>query len=122
MLFNGRFNLHLLGPCIAAPVEPSTAYAFSAWVRTLSITTEQGIRFQLRPMGTQDRPAVATSDLRGTQPWTRIELPWSSGKNVQEMQVCVARLPSQEADDKIQGMAWVDDAALVPIAAEPHKP
>jgi len=63
-----------------------------------------------------------TPDLRGSQPWTRVEIPWSSGKNVQEMQVCLTRFPSREVDDKIQGMAWVDDVALVPVAAEPPKP
>jgi hypothetical protein len=42
--------------------------------------------------------------------------------------VCVERLPSEyEVDDKIRGMAWVDDVALVPAApvaatAEPPKP
>jgi len=127
LLFNGRYNLHLLGPCIQAPVQPSTDYDFSAWVRTLSITTEQGIRFQLRSLGTPDTPTVSTSDVRGTQPWTRVEIPWSSGKNVQEIQVCVERLPSQEVDDKIQGLAWVDDVAVVPAAPvpateEPRKP
>ena len=122
LLFNGRYNLGLNGPCADVPVQPSTAYHFSAWVRTLSITTEQGIRFQLRAIGTQDHTTVMTSDLRGTQPWTRIDTPWSSGKNVQEMQVCAARLPSQEFDDKIQGIAWVDDVGLVPVSAEPRKP
>jgi tetratricopeptide (TPR) repeat protein len=122
LLFNGRYNLHLLDPCIQAPVQPSTNYDFSAWVRTLSITTEQGIRFQLRSLGTQDASTATTNGVRGTQPWTRVETPWSSGKNVQEMQVCVERLPSQEVDDKIQGMAWVDDVALVPAIAEPRKP
>lgn len=127
LLFNGRYNLHLLGPCIAVPVKPSTDYDFSAWVRTMSITTEQGIRFQLLPLGTPDASAVETTDLRGTQPWTRVAAPWSSAQNVQEVQVCVERLPSREADDKIQGMAWVDDVALVPAApvpatAEPRKP
>jgi hypothetical protein len=121
LLFNARHNIGLNGPCADVPVQPSTAYNFSAWVRTLSITTEQGIRFQLRPVGALDTPLVVTNDLRGTQPWTRIEIPWSSGKNAQEMQICVARLPSQEADDQIQGMAWVDDVALVP-AAEHAKP
>jgi len=116
LLFNGRYNVGLNGPCAEVPVQPSTSYNFSAWMRTLSITTEQGVRFQLHAVGTQDESAVSTNDLRGTQPWTRIEVPWSSGKNVQEMQVCLARLPSQEADDKIQGIAWVDDVALVPGA------
>jgi len=127
LLFNGRYNLHLLGPCIQVPVQPSTDYDFSAWVRTRSITTEQGIRFELRPLGTQDTSTATTNDVRGIQPWTRVEAPWSSGKNVEEIQVCVERLPSQEVDDKIQGIAWVDDVALVPAApapatAEPPKP
>lgn len=122
LLFNGTRNLGLNSPCAEVAVQPSTDYRFSAWVKTLSITTEQGIRFQLRPMGTLDNSTVVTSDLRGTQPWTNIETSWTSGKDVQELQVCVARLPSQEFDDKIQGIAWVDDVSLVPASAEPRKP
>jgi tetratricopeptide (TPR) repeat protein len=122
LLFNGTSNLNLASPCHLVPVQPLTTYRFSAWMRTLSITTEQGIRFQLRPLGTQDTSTVVTVDLRGSQPWTRVEIPWSSGRNVQEMQVCLLRFPSQEVDDKIQGMAWVDDVALVPATAEPPKP
>lgn len=122
LLFNGRYNLALNGPCAEVAVQPSMTYHFSAWIKTESITTEQGIRFQLRPIGTLDNASAATSDLRGTQPWTNIETSWSSGKGVQELQVCVARLPSQEFDDKIQGIAWVDDVALVPVSAEPRKP
>lgn len=122
LLFNGRHNLGLNGPCAEVSVQPSTDYHFAAWVKTLSITTEQGIRFQLRPVGTQDNATVQTSDLRGTQPWTNIATSWTSGKNLQEMQVCVARLPSQEFDDKIQGIAWVDDVSLVPASTEPRKP
>jgi tetratricopeptide (TPR) repeat protein len=121
LLFNGRYNLGLHGPCAEVAVQPLTPYRFSAWLRTQSVTTEQGIRFQLRAIGTQDT-ATVTNDLRGTQPWINVETSWTSGKNVQEMQVCVARLPSQEFDDKIQGIAWVDDVSLVPVSAEPHNP
>jgi tetratricopeptide (TPR) repeat protein len=122
LLFDGRENPYLIGPCHEVPIQPSTTYSFSAWVRTLSLTTEQGIRFQLRSLGTPDASAALTSDVHGSRSWTHIELPWSSGKSVQELQVCVVRLPSQEADGKIQGMAWVDDVALVPAAAETGKP
>lgn len=122
LLFDGKYNPYLIGPCHEVPVQPSATYNFSAWVRTVSLTTEQGIRFQLRSRGTPDESAAVTADVHGSRSWTRIELPWSSGKNVQELQVCVVRLPSQEADGKIQGMAWVDDVALVPAAAEPGKP
>ena len=122
LLFNGRYNLGLSGPCAEVAVRPSTAYDFSAWIRTQLITTEQGIRFQLRAIGTQDNATIVTNDLRGTQPWTKIEISWTSGKDIQEMQVCVARLPSHEFDDKIQGIAWVDDVAMVPAPAEPRRP
>jgi tetratricopeptide (TPR) repeat protein len=122
LFFNGKFNVYLTGPCHEVPVEPSTAYRFAAWVRTQAITTDQGIRFQLRPLGAQDTSATVSSDLRGTQPWTRVEIPWSSGKDTREMQVCVLRYPSQEADANIQGIAWVDDVALVPEASGSTKP
>jgi Flp pilus assembly protein TadD len=122
LLFNGKLNLHLVGPCHDVPAEPSTGYRFSAWVRTQALTTDQGIRFQLLPLGSRDSSPAATHDFRGTQPWTRIEIPWSSGKETREMQVCVVRYPSREADDKIQGVAWVDDVAIVPDGGEPAKP
>jgi len=122
LLFDGRYNLHLAGPCHDVLVEPSTAYSFSAWVRTLSISTDQGIRFQLTPVGAPGASPALTEEVHGTQPWRRVAMPWSAGKDVREVQVCVARLSSREADDKIQGMAWVDDVALIPGLAEPPKP
>jgi cytochrome c-type biogenesis protein CcmH/NrfG len=122
LFFNGKFNLQLIGPCHDVPVEPSTTYRFSAWVRTQSLSTDQGIRFQLRPWAAQDASTAVTSDLRGTQPWTLLETSWSSGKDTHEMQVCAVRYPSQEADSKIQGIAWLDDVAVMPAALEPAKP
>jgi len=122
LLFNGKSNLQLNGPCHNVPVQPSTRYLFSAWVRTQSLTTDQGIRFQLTPWASQDSPTAVTSDLRGTQPWTLLQTSWLSGKDTHEMQVCVARYASQEAENKIQGVAWVDDVALLPASAEPARP
>ena len=122
LIFDGNFNSYLVGPCHEVPVQPAASYLFSAWVRTESLSTDQGIRFQLRPLGTQDSSVVVTSEVHGIQPWTRIEFPWFSGTDVREMQICLVRYPSREADNKIQGIAWVDDVALVPAAAEPPKP
>ena len=122
LLFNGMFNLHLVGPCHDVPVEPSTLYHFFAWVRTKALTTDQGIRFELSPWGELGPSTAVTSDVLGTQPWTLLETSWFSGKSTHEMQVCVLRYSSQEFDSKIQGIAWVDDVALVPEAPEPAKP
>ncbi len=122
LTFNGKFNINFAGVCHYVPVHPSTAYRFSAWVRTRTLTTDQGVRFQLHSLGTQDTSTAVTSEVHGTAPWTRIELPWSAAKDVQEVQVCLARFPSEEAENKIQGTAWVDDVALVPEPAEHPKP
>ncbi len=122
LIFNGKSNINFNGVCHYVPVQPSTSYRFSAWAKTRTLTSDQGIRFQLHALGSQDTSTVATSELHGTMPWTRLDLSWSAGKDVQELQVCLVRFPSQEADSQIQGTAWVDDVALVPESAGQPKP
>lgn len=121
LIFDGKTNLTLNNICHYVPVTPSTAYRFSAWIQTRALTTDQGLRFQLHSLGTQDSSVLVTPDVHGSQPWTLLDVPWSAGKDVQAMQVCLVRFPSDQADNKIQGTAWVDDVALVPASAErPH--
>ena len=122
LIFEGNSNINFAGVCHNIPVQPFATYRFSAWVRTRALTSDQGIRFQLHPIGIQDTSYAATAEGHGTTPWTLVQLPWSSGKDVQELQVCLVRSPSEEADNKIQGTAWVDDVALVPELAEYPKP
>jgi len=122
IVFDGKSNTSFSGICHYVPVKPSTRYLFSAWVKTKALTSDQGIRFQLHALGALDTSSVVTSEVHGSVTWTLLELPWSSAKDVQELQVCVVRLPSQEAENKIQGTAWVDDVALVPRPAEHPKP
>jgi hypothetical protein len=122
LTFDGKSNVNFIGVCQYVPVQPSTTYRFSAWVHTRELTTDQGIRFQLRSLGVQDSSVGVTPDVHGSQPWTQIENPWVSGKDVQEVQVCLIRFPSDRAENRIQGTAWVDDVALVPVSAEYPKP
>jgi len=122
LIFDGKSNSNFAGVCHFVPVQPSTAYRFSAWVKTRSLTTDQGIRFQLHSLGTRDASSALTPELHGTAPWALIDLPWTSGKDVQQLQVCLVRFPGDEAQGKIQGTAWVDDVALVPQSAEHTKP
>ncbi len=122
IIFDGKSNAYFSGICHYVPVKPSTRYLFSAWVKTRALTSDQGIRFQLHALGAQDTSTVVTSEVHGSVTWTLLELPWSSAKDVQELQVCIVRLPSEEAENKIQGTVWVDDVALVPRPAEHAKP
>lgn len=122
LIFDGNSNINFAGVCHYLPIQSSTAYRFSAWVRTRALSTDQGIRFKLHSIGTEDTSSAVTSEVHGTTPWVLVQLPWSSGKDDQELQVCLVRFPSEEAGNKIQGTAWVDDVAMVPEPAEHPKP
>ncbi len=122
LIFDGKSNLNLNDFCHFVPVQPSTSYRFSAWLRTRALTTDQGLRFQLRSVGSQDSSSSVTPDVRGTEPWTLVETTWSSGIGVQEAQVCMVRFPSEQADNNIEGTVWVDDVALVPQSPERSRP
>ncbi len=122
LTFDGKSIVSSMDVCHFIPVTPSTFYRFSAWVKTRAVTTDQGVRFQLRSLGTQDTSVAVTPELHGSEPWTHIEIPWSSGKDVQEVQVCLVRLLSDQLENKVKGTTWVDDVALVPDSAEHPKP
>jgi tetratricopeptide (TPR) repeat protein len=121
LTFNGLSNVNFNDVCQYVPVQPSTSYRFSAWVLTHSLSTDQGVRFGLHSIGALANSIAWTDDVRGTQPWTKVELPWASGKDVRELQLCVSRLPSAKFDSKIGGSAWVDDIVLVPQSVENTK-
>jgi tetratricopeptide (TPR) repeat protein len=120
--FDGKRNVNFSDVCNFAEVRPSATYRFSAWVRTQALTTNQGIRFRLIWLENSQAASLDTSDVHGTQPWTKIEMPWTSGKDVYGVRVCISRNPADEFNIRIQGTAWVDDVSLVPQSAEGPKP
>jgi len=122
LTFDGKSIVSSTEICHYVPVQPLTSYRFSAWVKTRAVTTDQGVRFQLRSLGTEDTSEAVTPDVHSSEPWTLIELPWSSGNGVQELQICLVRLLSDQLENKIKGTTWVDDVALVPESAEHLKP
>jgi tetratricopeptide (TPR) repeat protein len=122
LTFNGLNNVNFNDVCQYVAVEPATSYHFSAWVLTRSLSTDQGVRFGLHSLGDSNNSTVWTEDMEGTQPWTKVELPWTSAKDVRELQLCVSRLPSAKFDSKIRGSAWIDDVVLVPASAETTRP
>lgn len=118
LTFNGLRNVDFNDVCQYIAVQPSTNYQFSAWVRTQDLSTDQGVRFRLQSLGDSTNSAAWTDDLRGTQPWTRIDFAWTSGNDLHQLRLCVSRQPSAKFDSKIHGSAWIDDVALVPLSPE----
>jgi hypothetical protein len=122
LTFDGKHNPGADIACAAGVVTPGTKYLFSGWVKTKDITGDQGVRFHLRSVGNSQIPLAATREIRGTAPWTSIEQDWTAGPGVREVEVCVSREPSTNADIHISGDAWVDDVTLVPKAVERRRP
>lgn len=122
LTFDGKSNVYFSNLCHYVPVERSTAYRFSAWEHTQALQTDQGIRFQLRSFGGRGDSVVVTPDIRGSAPWTKIEIPWTSGNDVHEMQICLLRYASDQEGHRIRGTVWIDDVALVPESREQAKP
>lgn len=120
LTFDGNSDIDFRDVCESVPVRGATLYQLSGWIQTRALTTDQGVRFELRS-GTPGAPPVTTIEVHGTQPWTRMEATWESEKD-QDVEICLRRLPSDQENNKIQGAAWVDDVALTPAAQSSVKP
>lgn len=118
LTFNGLRNADLENLCQLIAVQPNSSYRFSAWVRTDSLTTDQGVRFGFYSYGSPAQPVDWTKEVHGTNPWAKLELEWKSASDVRGVQLCISRLPSAEFDSKISGSAWVDDVTLFPESVE----
>jgi tetratricopeptide (TPR) repeat protein len=112
--FDGSSDVAFYDVCQTVPTEAGTAYELSAWMKSKDLTTDQGVRIELRP-GVAGQTGATTADQRGTQPWTRFAVVWPGAKENQETQICLRRDPSDQEDNKIRGTAWVDDVALTPV-------
>jgi len=122
LTFDGKHNPYLRAACTPTFVVPGRTYHFSGWVKTTSITTQQGIGFVLLPVGTPASPAVGTRELQGSNPWTNLEARITAGADTHHVDICVVRNPSDDPDVRISGSAWIDDVNLVPEPAGPRKP
>jgi hypothetical protein len=116
LFFDGKHNTNYEGICTNVEVRPDTTYRFTAWVRTQALTSDEGVRFRVSGFSDSRFSASTDSqDSRGTQSWTRVEMPWTSAEDVYRARVCVLRNPSRGLDARIQGTAWIDDISLVPV-------
>jgi Tfp pilus assembly protein PilF len=120
--FDGNSDIDFHDVCEMVPVAPKTAYQLSAWLKTQDLTTDQGLRLELRSY-TTNVEGVSTPDVQGTLPWTRVEATWKGTPQAEDVEICLRRVASDQEDNKIRGTAWVDDIALTPISPTgPAKP
>jgi tetratricopeptide (TPR) repeat protein len=113
--FDGSSDVDFRGVCQTVPVEAGTAYELSGWMAAKDLSTDQGVRLELKPKDS-NAPAVASTDqMRGTRDWTHVSAIWGGARDTQEMEICLRREASDQEDNKIRGTVWVDDVALTPV-------
>jgi tetratricopeptide (TPR) repeat protein len=111
--FDGSSDVAMRDVCQTVPAEGGTTYELSGWMQPKAVTTDQGVRIEVRP-GTAESTVASTADARGTAGWTRYSAMWEGVKTPQEVEVCLRRDASDQEDNRIRGTVWVDDVALTP--------
>ena len=122
VLFDGRENLNFEDVCHNIAPQAGQRYLLTAWVKTQSLTSSEGIRLQIFVFAAAQVQSVTTEEVHGTQDWKQIQLSWTAPPDVGLGAVCMKRQMSDQADSNIQGAAWLDDVTLAPVDAAAIKP
>jgi tetratricopeptide (TPR) repeat protein len=115
ILFNGHENLNFEDGCHNITPEGGKRYLLSAWVKTQSLTSSEGVRLQIFVFAPTKNQSVTTEEVHGTEGWKPIELHWTSPEGASFGTVCVKRRMSDQPESDIQGAAWIDDVSLIPL-------
>ena len=113
MDFTGGVNLDYWYVEQIVPVAPSTDYVFQYFLRTQSISTESGLRFEVLDLN-DNQVSLMTRDLTGTNRWTLVKIDVATGQKTHFLDIRLRRLPSRLFDNKLSGTVWVDDVSLSP--------
>jgi tetratricopeptide (TPR) repeat protein len=118
LTFDGTQNLSYQHLTQEVLVQPRTRYRFRCFLRTDQISTDSGVRFEIRdPRRPQDLD-VFTANETGTQSWTLEEAAFVTGLQTRLVQIVLRRMPSTHLDNKLSGTVWVDDVDLSPAGSK----
>ncbi|HVH50059.1 MAG TPA: tetratricopeptide repeat protein, partial [Candidatus Bathyarchaeia archaeon] len=122
ILFNGRRNIGFEDACHNIAPEAGRKYLLSAWVKTQSLSSSEGVRLQIFVFTATNTESAVTEDVHGTQPWRQVQLVWVAPPGAGFGTVCVKRKMSDMPQSAIQGAAWFDDVSMVPMNEDSSKP
>ena len=113
--FDGTTNVDFENVWQYEVVLPSTRYRFGAFFRTEDLSTDSGIRFEIRDVSRPGTPVRSTPNLVGSQSWAEQNLEILTSPDTRLLQIVLRRTRSDKLGNKIRGTAWIDDVALVPV-------
>ena len=111
--FDGSANVDFQNIWQYLLVQPATHYRFTAFFRTQDLTTDSGMRFEIRDVSHPGNPSRFTPNASGTLPWAEEAVEFTTGPDTKLLQVVLRRTRSERLGNKIRGTAWIDDVALV---------
>jgi len=96
-------------------VDSSRSYRLEGLMRTEGITTDSGVRFEVRDSYNPRLLDQVSEELIGDNPgWTRLTVDFKTPPATQLVTVGITRLPSRKFDNLIAGKVWIDDVSLAP--------
>jgi hypothetical protein len=109
--FTGHENVEYANLSQIAYVVPGR-YFLSAWVRTERITTDEGVRLEVRDAEIPARLELKTDSIAGSADWHLVGQAVLVGPLTNLIAIRAVRNPSHKFDNKISGTVWLDDVAL----------
>jgi hypothetical protein len=96
------------------PVEPNRRYRFEAFLKTDSITTDNGLFFNVATIGAPREEAfsIATGNRVETIGWVQEQLDFQTGPSTGVVVLQLRRSPSPKLNNLIQGKVWIDNLSL----------
>lgn len=114
--FDGSANVDFQNIWQYVLVQPATRYRFRAFFRTEDLSTDSGVRFEIRDVSHPGNPSRFTPNIAGTQPWSEQTVEFTTSSDTKILQIVLRRARSERLVGKIRGTAWIDDVALIPLS------
>jgi tetratricopeptide (TPR) repeat protein len=120
--FDGSANVDFQNVSQYVFVQPAAPYRLNAFFRAQDLSTDSGMRLEIRDVSRPGNPSHFTPNMSGTQPWTEEIAEFTTGPDTKLLQLVLRRTRSEKFGNKIRGTAWVDDVVLTPASPAPGAP
>ena len=112
--FDGSANVDFQNVWQYVFVQPATRYRLSAFFRAQDLSTDSGMRFEIRDISNPGVPVRFTPNVVGTHSWTEETAEFTTS-DTKLLQLVLRRTRSEKLGNKIRGTAWIDDVALTAL-------
>jgi len=110
--FQGGENVQFANVSQTVVLQPGRQYRMTAQVRSEEVTTDEGLRFEVRAARGRQRFTAETAPIRGDSAWTEVELLFRAPATLDAAELVLVRRRSSRIASKVEGTVWVDGVEL----------